>query len=158
MTIIPRSLQYEFTFNADSDSTAQWFPAVLPPHLGGDPAPLMGIRGRIRAIKMLFAASQSRTLETVRLRIVKEVGQPNPSSDLYLLYDSGVLDDGVVPTGGTVAISLTGSNSTAFWIDHMGNDGPMYDGQLRLELLTTSTGGSGDDYISLALDLEEWGP
>lgn len=114
------------------------------------------ITGKIRAVRMRYPAGQTSTLETVRLRIVKEAGQSNPSSDDYLIYDSGLLDNGEIPDGGTVAIDLTGSDTVAFWLDDMGDDGPCFDGQFRCEMAINGTTFDAGDNVVLSLDCEEY--
>ena len=170
---IHRKNKIEMPFTNNADTNTQVYPSVTAPTLGAAPVLRISPRGKLRAVRLRYAASQTKVLVDVRLRILMEVGQPNPSSDDFLLYDTGVLAHGVIPSGGTVAIVLTGSDSTCFWLDEMGADGPCWGGgtfydrnglqyvtqgncQLRFELIVNSTGGpAAGDELTVCFDTEE---
>jgi hypothetical protein len=155
---IPRPVPFTFTYETQDSVLVKRYPDRTPQHLlalAGLPAdPLLkgSPNGQLRGVKILFPAFQSSVLDTLRLRILLEVGEGTPASDAFLLYDTGVLEDGV-------DVELDGSNTVAIWLDNLGDDGPMFGGQIRLELTPSTTGAPGNpDDVNVVLDIVEFVP
>lgn len=168
MLPIPRTHGLTFAFNSASSVQTTVFP------VNGDLTGLSAsIRGQLRAVRMRFPDNQSWTLTSVRLRILLySPTSPTPQSDDLLIYDTGLIEDGVIPDGGTQAYDLSGNNFDAFWIDSMGDDGPMFGagtflvdanatqaqlpGLLRFELSIEASGGANEDELVVMFDVLEY--
>lgn len=167
MKQIPRTHLITFGFNSASSLQVAVFPVT--PDLTGQMA---SIRGRLHAVRMRFPDFQSWTLDSVRLRILLyNPLSATPQSDDLLIYDTGLIEDGVIPDGGDEPYDLSGSNFDSFWIDSLGDQGPIFGSgtyladtsatqvvlpsMLKFELTIEASGGANEDTLIVAFDVME---
>lgn len=142
--MVVRKLDYLYEFDGDSGGADQ---SILT-----SPFETARTDGKITAVRMRFRDNQSWTLTSIQMRLY--IG--NSLTGWQAIYDTGLLEHGEIPEGGTDPIDLSGSNDVAFWNDQLGEDAVHFavhaTQSLRIEVAHTATGGSGTDDVNVQLD------
>lgn len=113
MVMIPRNHRYLIPLNANA-TTTRFYPETLtevPESIVAPNTPrLVAPRGRVCGVRMRLV-TEAGAATTIRLQMYTEVA--GSLADDFLVYDTGVLTDGVD------GITLAASATLAFWIDNL---------------------------------------
>jgi hypothetical protein len=113
---IPRKNGFIIEINGNA-TTTRYYPedGIVPESLGfgANPKRIGAPKGRLTGVRMRLA-TEAGAAASVRLQVYQEVN--GQLTDDHLVYDSGVLTDGVD------GIVLAASATTAFWLDSLAAD------------------------------------
>jgi hypothetical protein len=148
-----RTLTYDYDFNNADGGTVGAL--LLQPK-----AESTVIHGEIVAVRLQFPDNQSWTLASIQVVIYPSFTNGVVADVARVLYDTGLLQDGVIPEGGTVAIDLSGNNDACFWNDTIGANRPVFHlafGEaLKVDISHTASGGVNSDNVKLEVDYKEY--